>query len=292
MEELEVDIELTLWDELRTLFSERWGEMAVDLVEVIIQLVLFTILFIILRYIINHLLTDRLASHISKGTRRSSKQRVSTITNLVKNGFNYILYFIYAYIILSLFGFPIGTLVASAGIAGIALGFGAQEFVTDVINGFFIILENHFEVGDFISLPEKEISGTIYNVGIRSTEIRAATGFLYYIPNSEIRLVMNQSRQPISVMIDLPIDDESRIKEIMKIVEAETAKLYQDYQEEITKEPNIDGIVRGENQTFNYRVNFSVINGRQYALTSVFYQAYLLAFQDNGIKFPTSSFNG
>ncbi|UUX34374.1 mechanosensitive ion channel family protein [Fundicoccus culcitae] len=287
----EVEIELTIWDELRELFANRWGDILINIIEIAIQLVLFTILFLIARYLINNLVTDKISQKLSRGSKTASKQRVSTITYLLKNGLNYALYFIYAYIILSIFGFPIGTLIASAGIAGIALGFGAQEFVTDVINGFFIILENHFEVGDFVSLPEKNLSGTIYRVGIRSTIIQAASGFLYYIPNSEIRLVMNQSRHDISVLIDLPIDDESQINKIIEIVKVETAKLYEDYHDLITDKPTINGIVRGENQTFNYRVTFSVVNGKQYQLTSVFYQAFLMAFQEQNIKFPTSSFN-
>ena len=83
---------------------------------------------------------------------------------------NYVLYFFLVYWLLSILGVPVSSLLAGAGLAGVALGLGAQGFLSDVVNGFFILLENQFEVGDSVEVGP--VTGLISTVGIRTTQIR------------------------------------------------------------------------------------------------------------------------
>ena len=116
---------------------------------------------------------------------------------------NYVLYFFLVYCLLSILGVPVSSLLAGAGLAGVALGLGAQGFLSDVVNGFFILLENQFEVGDAVEVGA--VTGLVSTVGIRTTQIRGFDGTLHFIPNRNITIVSNKSRGDMRAQIDIPV---------------------------------------------------------------------------------------
>lgn len=120
-----------------------------------------------------------------------------------------LIYFIVTMMILARLGIPITTLVAPATVAGVALGFGAQRVVQDVLTGFFIISENQYGLGDVvqISVPGSTtgIAGTVEAVSLRTTQLRTVTGELVILPNGECRQVTNRSRDWRLVVVDVPI---------------------------------------------------------------------------------------
>lgn len=120
-----------------------------------------------------------------------------------------LIYFIVTMMILTRLGIPITTLVAPATVAGVALGFGAQRVVQDVLTGFFIISENQYGLGDIvqISVPGSTtgIAGTVEAVSLRTTQLRTVTGELVILPNGECRQVTNRSRDWRLVVVDAPI---------------------------------------------------------------------------------------
>jgi len=224
--------------------------------------------------------------HIAKN-KNTSPQRVNTLAKVTKNALSYLLYFFLFYTILSILGFPVATLVASAGIASFAFGMGAKEFVTDVINGFFIISEGQFDVDEVIEIPNKGIKGTVQSVGIRSTTLLTPSGQVYYIPNREINIVSNLSRENVGMSIELPISTTTNLALLMQIVERETARIKEQYAEFLHDEPNIIGLSKNDNQTFSYQIFFKVTNGQQFKLTSKFYELYLTALNEemtNGVS--------
>lgn len=275
---------------INQLLRQEWNELAVDGVSFLLSFLLITSLFILAGKILDLVFDNRFNSRLKVITKNSSPQRVKTINNLLRNAASYALYFIYAYALLKLFGFPIETLVASAGIAGVAFGLGAQNFVKDVINGFFIILEHQFEVGDVVEIPQEAITGTIISTGIRTTILKAATGDTYFVPNSYIAIVNNKSRQDMRVVIDLPLDDDMDLNLFKSVIQKTTDDIQRDYSDYLTQEPVITGMIRGEHQTFLYRMTFYVKNGEQYRLNSEFYEHFFLALQKNNIQFPISTF--
>ena len=130
---------------------------------------------------------------------------------------SYTLYFFFISWVLSILGVPVSSLLAGAGLAGVALGLGAQGFLTDVVNGFFILLENQFEVGDSVVIGSVE--GNISSVGIRTTQIRGFDGTLHFIPNRNITVVSNKSRGDMRVQIDIQsmlITDLAKVSNIIK----------------------------------------------------------------------------
>ena len=119
---------------------------------------------------------------------------------------NYCLYFILIYWILSILGLPVSSLLAGAGIAGVAIGLGAQGFLSDLVNGFFILLERQLDVGDTVRLTNGPITiaGTVSSVGIGRPRCETQMGPWHYVPNRNIMVVSNLSRGNQRVLIDMP----------------------------------------------------------------------------------------
>lgn len=149
------------------------------------------------------------ASFINRESKRLAVQtrRMRTLGKLLKNVVSYVIHFVSVLLILSEFNVNLGPLLAGAGVIGLAIGFGAQSLVKDIITGFFIILEDQFAVGDTIQTGS--FKGTVEMIGLRSTRLLSWTGELHIIPNGSINEVTNYSLRNSLAVVDivLPIGD-------------------------------------------------------------------------------------
>ncbi|PGZ96615.1 mechanosensitive ion channel protein MscS [Bacillus pseudomycoides] len=127
----------------------------------------------------------------SKAPVRTNERREATLTKLCQNIVHYVVYFMVVVTVLDTVGVDIKALLAGVSVAGLAIGFGAQNLVKDVVTGFFIIFEDQFSVGDKVKI--NDIDGTIEEVGIRTTRLVAKKGEIYFISNSSITKVVNYS---------------------------------------------------------------------------------------------------
>ncbi|XJS11487.1 mechanosensitive ion channel family protein [Aerococcaceae bacterium WGS1372] len=269
---------------------EDISEDVLSLSSFIVYLLVITIIFLIAKYLLEKFFDANPAGKIDFRNKQSV-QRVWTINNLLRNFTMYILYFIFAYYLLSALGFPVRTLLAGAGIAGVAIGLGAQDLINDMINGFFIIFENLFEVGDLVEITGEDIVGIIKDLGIRTTTIEAANGDTYYIPNSQIAIINNKSRKTRQITIEIPVADETDFRKFEETVAKITQSITEKYDSVLQDEPSIVGFVRGADQTFNYRIAFVVSVGEDYMHTSIFYREYLYGLQEESIKIPSSVYD-
>ncbi len=145
-------------------------------------------------------------------------RRKNTLMLLLKSVLKYTIYFFAGIIILSIFGVPVTSLIAGAGIFGLAIGFGGQSLVKDIINGFFILFENQFSVGDYVETAGQE--GIVEELGLRTTIIRNFAGQVHIIPNGEIGQVTNYSDGKMRVLVDVGISyDENPSEAIDKLEE-------------------------------------------------------------------------
>ncbi|WP_435829160.1 mechanosensitive ion channel family protein [Actinocatenispora sera] len=131
------------------------------------------------------------------------RQRSATIGSVLRNVTSIVVFSIAVMMILSELGMDLAPLLASAGIAGVALGFGAQSLVKDVISGMFMLLEDQYGVGDLINVGE--VTGTVEAVGLRITTVRDGAGVLWYIRNGEVARIGNYSQSWAMVIIDVPV---------------------------------------------------------------------------------------
>ena len=158
---------------------------------------------------------------------KSNEKRSETLHKLIRSAIRYTIYFIAFFQILSTLGINTTSIVASAGIASVAIGFGAQSLVKDIISGFFIILEGQFDVGDEVKLYNQAAfiaSGSVMSLGLRSTKIRSGNGEIYFIPNGSINQVINYSltynlaEVKFSIEIDETIEAiEERIQKVLDV---------------------------------------------------------------------------
>ncbi|HFI4976945.1 TPA: mechanosensitive ion channel family protein [Streptococcus agalactiae] len=252
----------------------------------LISILLLIIAFVIVRQVINYLFEKTVNRSLAFSRQKVARQK--TLAKLSHNVLNYTLYFFLFYWILSILGVPISSLLAGAGIAGVAIGLGAQGFLSDVANGFFILLENQFDVGDIINVGT--VSGTVTNVGIRTTQIHDFDGTLHFIPNRNITIVSNKSRSNMRAQIDIPLFVHTNLDQISDIV----TKINEEYVSKhpaIVGEPTVFGPTTNANGQFVYRINIFTQNGAQFDIYAEFYKLYQKAILEEGIDLPTYNFS-
>lgn len=252
----------------------------------LISILLLIIAFVIVRQVINYLFEKTVNRSLAFSRQKVARQK--TLAKLSHNVLNYTLYFFLFYWILSILGVPISSLLAGAGIAGVAIGLGAQGFLSDVVNGFFILLENQFDVGDIINVGT--VSGTVTNVGIRTTQIHDFDGTLHFIPNRNITIVSNKSRSNMRAQIDIPLFVHTNLDQISDIV----TKINEEYVSKhpaIVGEPTVLGPTTNANGQFVYRINIFTQNGAQFDIYAEFYKLYQKAILEEGIDLPTYNFS-
>ena len=177
--------------------SIAWEEIVGLFISKGITLLFLLLIFFALKSLSNYVLHRTFEKQIL--TKHITQNRATTIYKIAENGLRYLLFFFLIYGILSIMGVPIATLIAGAGLAGLAIGLGAQQFINDIVNGFFIFLESQFDVGDHVVIGG--IDGTVVNVGLRTTQIKSFDGTLHLSPNHTITTVFKQSRNVMLGMI-------------------------------------------------------------------------------------------
>ena len=145
------------------------------------------------------------------------ERKANTLAIILKSLCKYIFYFIALIPILEQFGIETKSILATAGVGGLAIGFGAQSLVKDVITGFFILFEDYFSVGDYIQTGEYE--GVVEEIGIRSTRIRDFSGGLHIMPNGKIEIVTNRSRGDMRALVEVRINYEEDIDKALRVLE-------------------------------------------------------------------------
>lgn len=146
-------------------------------------------------------------------------QQTDTLRSLITSIFNYISYFIIITVVLSIFQVDVSSLLTVAGVGGVAIGFGAQTLVKDVISGVFIWMEGSMAVGDVVSI--NGLSGTVEAIAIRTTTLREVSGNVFVIPNGDIRTLTNLSRDFKNAIVDVRCPYEVPQERIVAILKEE-----------------------------------------------------------------------
>ena len=187
--------------------------------KILLILCIFVVASIVVRIfsrIIDYIMTTRDNAN-KKFNIKFNEKRSETLHKLVKSAVRYTIYFIAFFQILAVLGVNTTSIVASAGIASVAIGFGAQSLVKDIISGFFIILEGQFDVGDNVKIYNQAAfiaGGYVMSLGLRSTKIRSKDGEVYFIPNGTINQVVNYSLMYNLALVELPIKIDESIENI------------------------------------------------------------------------------
>jgi len=146
-----------------------------------------------------------------------AKKRAHTLGNILRHTLLIVIFFIALLMILGELGIQLGPLLATAGIGALAIGFGAQSLVKDVISGFFIILENQYRIGDAIEVAG--VSGLVESASLRRTVLRDLEGKVHTIPNGEIKIVSNLSKEWARSVLDVGISYREDVDQVLKLLE-------------------------------------------------------------------------
>lgn len=168
-----------------------------------------------------------------------SDSKIKTFQQILTKIIYVFAYFIAIVLILDRFGINTNSILATAGIGGVAIGFGAQYVVRDVISGMIILAEDQYRVGDYVSI--EGVSGIIEDVGLRLTKVRDFTGELHIIQNGNIKIVTNKSRGPQRAWVQVYLPHSTDIKAVTSIIEGACEKVKEKYPS-ITDGPSLLGI--------------------------------------------------
>ena len=218
------------------------------------------------------------------GDRR--RQRAETIGSVMRSLVSWLIYAIMFMLILDEFGVNLGPLLASAGVAGLAIGFGAQALVKDVISGIFMIMEDQYGVGDAVDLGEA--SGTVEVVGLRVTTIRDIQGTLWYVRNGEIIRVGNQSQGWAKVILDIPLPPSTDVEKAQEAISAAATELSEEEQwaASILDKPEVQGVVNITIDGMTFRLALKTTSEDQWAIGRELRRRVSASLQEAGIITP------
>jgi moderate conductance mechanosensitive channel len=255
----------------------RWIEK--DAPKFVVVLVIAFILVRLLRLITSHL--EGLGHHAPPGIRA---QQLRTLAGIVGSVGAFIIYFLALMQVLPLFGIDMKPVLASAGIVGLAVGFGAQTVVKDVINGFFILFENQYDIGDLVRIAG--VQGTVEAMTLRRTILRDADGTVHITPNSEIHVVSNLTRDWNQVSLKITADYNEHSDRVIKILQEVSADIYAEpaFKDALVAEPEVPGIERVTGSEVEYLMTAKVKPGEQHRVSRELRKRIKQCFQENGIK--------
>ncbi|MFT5179550.1 MAG: small-conductance mechanosensitive channel [Candidatus Paceibacteria bacterium] len=221
--------------------------------------------------------------HISQ---EAEEKREETIIQIFNGTFSVILWLVVTLMIISEFGIDIAPLIAGAGVIGLAVGFGAQYLIRDIVTGLFIILENQYRVGDTIDIGGK--GGTVEDVSLRVTVIRDLDGTLHYVPHGEISTVSNKSKIFSRVNMDIGVSYDADIDHVEKVVNKVGEELAKDpeFSDKITKAPKFLRVNELADSSVMIKILGETKPQRQWEVSGELRKRLKNAFDKEGIEIP------
>ena len=215
---------------------------------------------------------------------RIRAQQLRTIAAVIHSVGIFIIYFLALLQILEKLDVNVGPFLASAGIAGLAIGFGAQTLVHDVINGFFIILENIYDIGDVVKIAG--VQGTVEYMSLRKTVLRDDTGALHSVPNSEVKIISNMTRDWAQVALHVSVDYSESSDRVIQLLKEVGEELENDpeYGQYMVSRPEVPGIERVNGSEVDYLMVTKTRPGKQYAIRRELRRRIKTCFERNKIK--------
>ncbi len=194
-------------------------------------------------------------------------QKIRTMASVITSVGVFVIFFWAVLQALPLFGLNLGPLLASAGIAGLAIGFGAQTLVHDFINGFFILIENQYDIGDNVRIAG--VKGTVEAMSLRHTLLRDEDGTVHFVPNSEIKIVSNTTRDWSQLTLRVTVAYSEPSDRIVKLLQEVGDEVRHDpaYADDIVSDIQVPGIDRVGNGEAEYLMLVKTRPNKQYAVS-------------------------
>jgi len=222
--------------------------------------------------------------HVRKLPTGVSVQQFRTVASVTTSVGVIAILFVAALEVLSLLGLNLGPMLASAGIAGLAIGFGAQTLVHDFINGFFILLENQYDIGDTVRIAG--VKGTVERMSLRITVLRDEDGTLHIVPNSSIQIVSNMTRDWSQLALKVTVaysEPSDKIVALLKQV-GDEVRHDERFASEIVSDIDVPGIDRVGNGEAEYLMLIKTRPNKQYAVSRELRRRIKESFEKNNVQ--------
>lgn len=246
---------------------------------IVVILVVARLAYGVLIYALRRMLVER------KGRHLLDERKANTLFSLIRSTLFYVITFtVLLHTLQRIFNFDTGTLLASAGVLGVALGFGSQSLVKDIIGGFFILFEDQFAVGELVKAGD--FTGTIEETGIRTTQIRAWGGELHIIPNGSITAVTNFSRGKMLAQVEIQIPYDEDLDRAMGVMSAVCEAVSAEFGDKIIEAPTVQGVTQFGERNVVLRVIAFTKPSEQWSLERELRRRIHSAFLREGIRTP------
>ncbi len=253
------------------------------------------ILLILLLAWLVHVYSSRLLAKITKGivkfdhytNKEEAHQRERTLQSILSAALRVIAWIVATILILSELGIELGPILASAGVLGVALGFGAQTLIRDFLAGVFILLENQYRVGDVLQVNQGVI-GTVEDVSLRMTRMRDIDGNVHHIPNGEIKLATNMSMDYAQVDITVSVAYDSDIDRVEEVINGVGKQLFEDekWKEIALEAPYMLRVDSLSDSSVDVKVLCKTTPGFQWKVKGELLRRLKKAFDKEGIEIP------
>lgn len=252
--------------------------IARNLITLAIVLVVGSVILSLLQKIINKYFEE------SERKNPLNSAKIETVSKAISSIVRFIIGFIIIIIILDMVGINTRSLIATAGIGGIAIAFGAQSIIQDFIKGMFMIIDDTIRVGDFVECAS--ITGTVESVGLRLTKIRNYDGSLHTIPNSQIQSIKNYSRGPQRAEVLFSVSYDVNYQQIKKICEEVSEKLEktEGFENIFVEKLKLLGIEDMTDLSYKVKVTSLVLENRQYETRRKIRELLKEEFEKNGLQ--------
>lgn len=222
---------------------------------------------------------------ISRPGKYFSDNRAQTLSGLLKSVLRYVVYFVAVISIVETFvPNAARTVLTGAGIVGLAVGFGAQNLVRDIITGFFVLFEDQYAVGDYVTVAG--VSGNVEEIGLRVTKIREFGGQLHIIPNGTIDMVTNFNRGGMAAMVEVGISYEENIDRVTGVLQEMCAAFAVTWAADLLEGPSVLGVVRFGQWDVVIRVVAKTHPMRQWEIERQLRKSIKETFDREGIHIP------
>ncbi len=215
-------------------------------------------------------------------------QRTRTMGSLLRSVVTIVVATVAILTVMALLEIPLGPMLASAGVGGVALGFGAQSLVKDFLSGIFMIVEDQYGVGDVVDTGE--VVGTVENVSLRVTQLRDANGVTWYVRNGEIIRIGNRSQGWSTAMVDIPVAYDEDVERAQQIIRDVVATLDQapPWDEKLLEAPQVVGVESIVGGAVTIRVLAKTVAQEHFSVQREIRERVKLAFDREGVRSPVA----
>lgn len=261
--------------------QKLWEWMVTDGLRIFLVLVLMVVSMKIAQSI-----STRLFKRYQKDKDDEFKKRADTLSSIISSILMVIIIIVAAVTIMGQLGIRIGPVLAAVGIIGVALGFGAQHLVKDVISGFFILLDNQIRVGDVVQIAGR--GGLVENINLRMTILRDLAGNVHYVRNGEIDVVTNMTKDYSRYVFEVGVAYREDVDEVIQVIKEVDEDLRSDpaFSEDILEPIEILGLDQFADSSIIIKARTKTKPIRQWAVGREFNKRLKKKFDEKDIEIP------